>query len=306
MKNRLGRTIHRAVLGILLIGIFVLVFQPNAEAMHPTYASGDLFVSLWTGQVLWFHPDGSLNRALVNTIPGKAEGMGFDADGNLYVTHYCADISICKTGNTVEKFNTNGVSLGEFGSGYHCNPESVAFDGAGRVYVGLTDCTGDVLQFDAFGILRQTFDIVSDARGATRMDLAPDGCTLFYTSQSLNVKRFNVCSNTQLSNFNTAPLPSGPAYGLRILPDGGVLVAIFDVIVRLGSDGQLLQTYDVPGEPDLWLGLDQVGDGTFWSSNYGSSKVYRFDLATGRVLASFSTGSPTSPTASVKDVLVRR
>lgn len=297
------KSVQRVGLKVWLLGVCVWLFPLNAEATHPTYAPGDLFVSLWTGQVLWVHPDGSFNRVLVNAIPGKAEGMGFDAAGNLYVTHYCADASVCRTGNTVEKFNTNGISIGSFGSGYNCNPESIVFDAAGRAYVGQSDCTGDVLWFDAFGVLQKAFDVVPDARGATRIDLAADGCTLFYTSQGPNVKRFNVCSNQQLQNFNTDPVPGRFTYGLRILPDGGVLAASNSVIARLGGDGRLLQTYDVLGEPDLWLGLDEVGDGTFWASNYGSSNIYRFDLATGRVLASFSAGTPAG---TVKDVLVRR
>jgi outer membrane protein assembly factor BamB len=303
MKNGSSGRFRKIGLGIYLIGVFVLVFPLHAGAMHPFFSPGDLIVSLKTGQVLWFHPDGSFNRAVVNAIPGKAEGMGFDAARNLYVTHYCADLSVCRTGNTVEKFNAGGVSLGSFGGGYNCNPESIVFDGAGRAYVGQADCTGDILQFDAAGDLQAAFDVIPEVRGSTRIDLAGDGCTMFYTSQGPNVKRFNICSRTQLSDFNTAPLPGGFGYGLRILPDGGVLVATGNEIVRLGANGKLLRTYDAPGEPDLWLGLDEVGDGTFWVSNYGSSNVYRFDLATGNVLLSFQTGSPSG---TVKDVLVRR
>jgi hypothetical protein len=51
------------------------------------------------------------------------------------------------------------------------------------------------------------------------------------------VKRFNVCTNTQLSNFNVASLPNSVAFALRILPNGNVLVANTSVIVRLDSAG---------------------------------------------------------------------
>lgn len=303
MRNRTWKAMRAVGLSSWLIGVFVLFPALNAEAMHAAFAPGDLFVSLRSGQVLWLHPDGSLNRVLMNAVPGKAEGMAFDAAGNLYVTHYCADLTVCYTGNGVEKFTANGMSAGSFGSGYNCNPESIVFDAAGRAYVGLSDCTGDVLLFNGLGALQQAFHVMPDQRGATRVDLGADGCTLFYTSQGPNVKRFNVCSNAQLQDFNAASLPGGPAYGVRVLPDGGVLVASFAVIARLDRGGRLLQTYDVPGEQELWLGLDEIGDGTFWASNYGSSNVYRFDLATGRVLASFSAGTPTT---TVKDVLVHR
>ena len=268
----------------------------------PSFAPGDVLISLRTGEVQWRSRDGALVGVLVNTIPGKAEGMGFDAAGNLYVSHYCADISVCLTGNSVEKFSPQGVSLGAFGSGYNCNPYAFAFDRAGRVYVGQADCTGDIRQLDASGVFRTAFDVAPDLRGSARIDLASDGCTMFYTSQGPNVKRFDVCSNRQLPDFNAAPIASGYAGSLRILPDGGVLVATSNDIARLDSGGRLVRTYDVAGEPDLWIGLDLVGDGTFWASNYGSSDVTRFDLATGAPLATINTGTPTT---TVKDVLVK-
>jgi hypothetical protein len=267
-----------------------------------TFAPGDLLVSLRTGEVQWWHADGTFSGVLANVIPGKAEGMGFDANGNLYVTHYCADASVCLAGNTIEKFSASGVSQGAFGGGYDCNPYSIVFDRSQRAYVGQADCTGDLLLRDPGGVLLARFDVASDTRGSARIDLAGDGCTVFYTSQGPNVKRFDVCSNRQLADFNRMPSPSGNTYGLRILPDGGVLVAMISVIGRLDASGNLVQTYDVADQPDLWLGLDLAGDGTFWASNYGSSDVFHFDLATGQVLGHFNTGTPTTM---VKDVLVK-
>jgi hypothetical protein len=62
------------------------------------------------------------------------------------------------------------------------------------------------------------------------------------------------------------------------------------VIARLDASGALVQTYSGPPESTLWAGLDLVGDGTFWAANYFSGNVYKFDLASGVVLGSFSTG----------------
>jgi sugar lactone lactonase YvrE len=303
-----------AWIALMLVGAFAPMAGREAAAIGlelplgpgtpgQTFARGDILVSLRSGQVQWWNADGTLNRVLVSTVPGKAEGMGFDAAGNLYVTHYCADLSVCLTGNTVERFSPAGVSLGSFGGGYNCNPYAVAFDRGGRAYVGQADCTGDVLAFDASGGFLAAFDVAPDNRGSARIDLAGDGCTLFYTSQGPNVKRFDVCSNRQLTDFNATPLGGGNANSLRILPDGGVLVAVETRIARLSAVGSLVQSYDVPGEQELWIGLDLAGDGTFWASNNGSSNVYRFDLATGTVLASFNAGTPTN---TIKDVLVKR
>ena len=62
------------------------------------------------------------------------------------------------------------------------------------------------------------FYVNADYVGAWWMDLAPDECTMYYTSDGQNVQRYNICTNTQLPNFNNAPLTNNPyagALGLR-------------------------------------------------------------------------------------------
>ncbi|MBI3327692.1 MAG: hypothetical protein HYZ81_13455 [Nitrospinae bacterium] len=282
----------------LLLGVLVLLATQSVEATHSTFAPGDVFVSMKSGQVQWRHPDGSLNAVLTGIIPGHAEGMGFDATGILYVAHWCADPT-CLTGNSVERFSSAGASLGAFGSGYNCNPTSVDFDEAGNVYVGQADCTGDILKFDAAGVPQAAFDAVPENRGSMWIDLASDGCTIHYTSQGITVKRFNVCGNAQVADF---AFLSDVGNALRILPDGRVLVASNREIVLLNGSGEVVQTYNVAGEPSLWFGVDSAGDGTFWASNFGSGNVYKFDLATGTVLVSFNAG----PAFEVKAVAVNR
>ena len=250
--------------------------------------SGDVFVSLQSGDVQWWRSDGTFVKTLKGVVPGKAEGMGFDAAMNLYVTHHCADAT-CRTGNAVERFTPKGTSMGVFGGGYNCNPTSISFDAGGTCYVGQADCTGDILAINAAGAKFASYDPVIEARGSLWIDLAPDGCTVFYTSSSPHVKRFNICAGVQLPDFATLP---DTAFAVKALPDGGFLVADNSVIVRLDSDGGVVQTYDIPGQPDLWLSLDPSADGAFWLANYGSSNVYKIDLATGAVLGSFNTGTP--------------
>ncbi|HSB81358.1 MAG TPA: hypothetical protein VLM91_21475, partial [Candidatus Methylomirabilis sp.] len=105
MRAMVCRTMGR--LGFLLVVASLLLRGHGVEAAQLTFAPGDVFVSLMSGQVQWRHPDGSLREILAGAVPGTAEGMGFDAGGNLYVTRWCADPT-CTTGNTVEKFNTMG------------------------------------------------------------------------------------------------------------------------------------------------------------------------------------------------------
>jgi len=262
------------------------------------------------GAVLWYNPDGSLRHTLKGVSKGQASSVAFDAAGNIYVPHWClrAGGGNCFSPyNTVERFDANGTFLGTFGSGYNCNPSSLAFDAAGNVYVGQADCTGDILKFDAAGNPAGSFDVLTTVRGTDHIDLASDNCTIFYTSRDRNIYRYNVCTRTPLPNFNTQPLPQpdppadpvrdAAAYHLRVLPDGGVLVANgFGRIVRLDASGNQIQTYIAPGETNFWGGVDLVVvngtfDGTFWATNAWTDNVFRFDLQSGAVLARFNTGT---------------
>jgi DNA-binding beta-propeller fold protein YncE len=167
----------------------------------------------------------------------------------------------------------------------------MAFDAAGNMYVGQADCTGDILKFDAAGNLVASFDALTTNRGTDHIDLASDGCTMFYSSRDKNIYRFNVCTNTQLLPFNIQPLPGDTAYHVRVLPDGGVLVADSAVIVRLDAAGNQIQTYVVSGETNYWGGVDYGGDGTFWATNAWTDKAYKFDLQSGAVLATINSGT---------------
>jgi hypothetical protein len=286
----------------LLAGLFLLSLLARdgvAAADGGGSRSGDVFISLQSGAVQWWRSDGTFVKTLQGVVPGKAEGMAFDAAMNLYVTHHCADPA-CRSGNSVERFSPKGVSMGAFGGGYNCNPTSISFDAGGTCYVGQADCTGDLLAINAAGAHVASHDAAVEARGTIWIDIAADGCTVLYTSSGTRVMRFNICARAQLPDLATLP---DTAYAVKALPGGGALVANNSVIVRLDSGGDVAQTYDIPGQPDLWLSLDPSGDGAFWAANYGSSNVYKIDLATGAVLGSFNTGTPYF---TVKAVAVKR
>jgi outer membrane protein assembly factor BamB len=289
------------LVGLVTVSL-LLVLAPRTETQSLTPSQGDVYVSLETGQVQWRTPDGTLRAVLVGQIAGPAEGMRFDEGGNLYVAHWCAPGG-CELGNTIEKFDPSGVSRGAVGSGFNCNPHSIAFDAAGNAYVGLAACAGRVLKFSG-NQMPVAYSVEPEGRRSLWIDLAGDGCTLFYTSQGPDVKRFDVCTNTELPNFNLKPMPGGETQGLRVLPDGGVLVSSGAVIARLDYAGALVQVYDVPtSDPSYWVGLDLVPNGTFWAVDSASSNVYQFDLATGKVRGRFNTGTPSRTPV---DVVVRR
>lgn len=281
----------------VLTGATLFLAAGTRPAAQISFGRGDLLVSLETGPVQWRLANGTLVRVLIGTELGTGEGMAFDAAGNLYVTRWC--IGPCVGGNTVEKFSSMGLPAGTLSADYDCSPHAILFDRPGAAYVGQAGCTGAILKIVP-GQPTVSYAVAPDVQGSFWIDLAPDGCTMFYTSNGPNVKRFNVCTNTQLADFNLAPLPGGITQDLRVLPDGGVLVSSGEVIVRLNGSGAPVQTYGIPGEASLWAGVELVGDGTFWAANYHSSNVYRFDLATGAVRASFNAGTPPNTVVAIR------
>jgi len=254
------------------------------------FASGDVFVAIVDGVVQWRAPDGTLKGTLTSAHDGQSSSAAFDASGRLYVPHWWGRAPGAP-GNTLVRFDGTGSFLGPFGSGYNSNPSSITFDGAGHVYVGQADDSGDILKFDASGALLASFNVATANRGTDHIDLGADGCTMFYTSRTQDVFRYDVCTNAQLTKFNLQPLPGEAAYHIRLLPDGGLLVADSNVIIRLDAAGNQIQTYIAPGESNYWGGVDSAGDGTFWATNAFNGNVYRFNLETGAILASFNTGT---------------
>jgi hypothetical protein len=277
----------------VVLACALMAFPVSGAVDGLSFAPGDVFISLEPGPVQWWKADGTLNRVILGTVPGTGEGMGFDVGGNLYVTRWCIDPWCSPTGNTVEMFNVKGESMGPVGSGYDCNPHAIVFDPTNTAYIGQAGCTGAIMKVPPGQDRNPTiFHVAAENQGSFWIDLAPDGCTMFYTSYGPNVKRFDVCAGVQLADFNVAPVPGGVAHDVRVLPDGGVIVATGSVVSRLDPNGALSANYSVAGEPSYWGGIELVDQGSFWAANYESSRVHKFDLGTGQLLATIDTHMP--------------
>jgi len=248
---------------------------------------GDVFVATHTSMKHY-----SASLVLKDTYTpdtGTWFGMDFSPAGDLFVAHFSADPPPFSTGPTVNRLSRlDGSTQGTFGSYLGQGPETIVFDNAGNAYVGSTfaDAYMEVRKFNSAGTLLAVFSpLLVDFVGEIHIDLAADQKTLFYTSPGRTIFRLDVSANTQLANFAT--LAEGNQLSeLRILPDGGVLVAEDDKILRLDPAGNVVQAYNAPGESN-WFSLTLDVDGTsFWSGGNPGFTAYKFDIASRVVLAS--------------------
>src|SRR5262249_36118743 len=153
------------------------------------------------------------------------------------------------------------------------------------------DPTRALKKFDSVGNFLMDFFPMPENRGTDWNDLAADQCTMFYTSEGNAIKRFDVCTNTQLSDFATSP--AGPKYALRIRSNGEVLVVATSVVERYDAGGALIQTYTFPGSLAFALNLDP--DGThFWTADHDTGTVYEYDIASGAIVFQFESAPETT------------
>lgn len=260
----------------LAIAVLVSLVRPSLAGAQ-TFQTGDVFVSIANGEVNWYRPTGaslSLVKTLNTGAGGFTTGMAFDSANRLYVTAF-------STGQ-IFRFDTSGTFLGQFASGLG-NPESLAFDAAGNLYVARANA-GQVTKLDAGGHPLVTYTVpVENLESSLMIALSADQCTLFYTSGGVRVKRFNVCTNTQLAP-DFAVLPTGPAAFVALRANGELLAADTAVVRRVNAAGTPpFQVYDSAGENNWFaLSLDQVGS-SFWAGDFTTGNIYRFDVATGGI-----------------------
>lgn len=258
------------------------LFGSAATTHAAPFAVGDVFASVGGGLVRQYSAAGVLKDTLDTGAGGFTTGSAFDAAGNFYVTNF-SNGSVYKFAGPADVHTRT-----TFASGISAAPESIAFDLAGNMYVGSADGAADIHKYDSAGNHLASFNVATTARGSDWIDLAADQKTMYYTSENSEIKRFDLSTNTQLTDFAT--LPGRPAFALRILGDGTVLVADSAAVYRVDSTSAVLNTYDDAGN-DNWFALNLDPDGTsFWSGDFGTGELLKFDIATGMKLQTIDTG----------------
>jgi sugar lactone lactonase YvrE len=279
MSSAHARPTPLAVAGLLGAGIALATFALGWSA-HPADAvvpgQGDLYVGLDAGRIGHYTSSGNLVETLDSTHgTSKSTGMCFDASGNLIATE--------RQANTVSQFDPAGsLVAANFGAGYNQGPGSCVVSATGGIFIGQAGGTHQVLKLDGSGHLLATYSPAVGPEGTNWIDLGGDQCTLYYTSGGTLIRRFNVCTNSQMSDFATAP--SGPCYAHRVRPNGEVLVTCSSAVYRFSPAGDLLQTYSglsLSPSTVLLVTLNLDPDNrTFWTAD-APSRVFRVDIPTG-------------------------
>ncbi len=275
------------VLATLLLAAVAIVFTPSGAARADTvFQSGQVFASTGFSQVgVYDQGSGNLISTLTDsTGEPYTTGSAFDSSGNFYV----AD----DTQGDISEFSPTGQALGQFATGL-TNPESMVFDNQGNLYVG-QQTTPYVAEFSPSGQrLADIGPLNTELYGDDWIDLSSDQCTLYYTSESTDIMRYNKCTNTQESDFNQVPMSGLGAFEVRILANGHVLVADSDSVLLYDENGNVIQTYScasLPGCQGLLFAVSVDPDGTsFWTGDSISGDVWQVDIATGQVLQTFQT-----------------
>jgi len=282
--------------GLILIVLFSLVLGSAQYAAAAPLQDGDLIASTNIGKLEVFRPDGTLVQTIETGAPSFQAGMCWDqGKNNLRVTN-------SNFGSITLLDSAVSSIIHPWVSGLN-TPFSCVVNASGNFYVSTFNSAADIILFAPDGTQLDTFDLAT-LISIFDIGLATDNCTLFYVNTALTIKRFDVCTDTQLTDFATVPVsPFGHCTSLQIRPNGEVITACLDVVHRLSSAGALIQSYPVSTFvppmlifPQFPIGAETLlldPDGTsFWTAQPSSGQVYRIDIATGNTIINF--GIPTN------------
>jgi uncharacterized protein YhjY with autotransporter beta-barrel domain len=268
----------------LSVAILSLFFAQPARPNGVAFNIGDVFAADSSGTIFHYSSTFTLLDTLNTGLGGYQTGMAFDSALALYATNF--------SNSSITKFSTDGnIAMPNpfVTNDASSQNESIVFNAAGEFFVGQPDGTRDIIKRAADGTFIARYDVTTGTRGADWVELAADQKTIYYTSEGNIVYRFDTSTNTQLPDFATG-LPGANAFALRFLPNGDLLVADSDRVVRLDSTGAIVQTYFPPGAIQLFA-LNLEPNGTTFLTADTNGTIYRINIASGTVTDTFPAGT---------------
>jgi len=266
---------------------FVLVGKDNGTSGRKIrrYTTSGTYIDDWDDR-------------MTNAFGHIVTGMCFAPNGDVLATRFAwpGPVLYSRFGAVLDEDFTRHP----LGNATYANHESCVFDRLGNVYIGQAGASSSpddqvpVLKFDRYGTRLDTFVLPTGPRGTDWVDLAGDQCTLYYTSEDTDVRRYNTCTHSVLPPFASGLTPPY-CYALRIRPNREVMVACQEAVHRLSPQGVNLQTYTRTSigetDPTGLFAMNLDPDGTsFWTAGASSGNVYHVDITSGAVIASFNSG----------------
>lgn len=258
-----GRRRAIGLVPLLLAGTWVGLLAPAAQA-H-VWSVGSIFAATSSGQYVQFGNTGVLEDTLNTFVPGP--GGGYTAgcalspgSQNLYTADFAEKKIIAMSGAALHSIAAS-IDL-TAGTGATGRPESIVFASNGDFYVGLVDgAPGEpnLLKYDKNNNLLTTYTLVTtDTRGVTWLDLAADQHTIYYTSQGVNVWKYDLNSPaaTPSTLFATGLTR---AHGLRLLQGGNPFGGIGGTGFLVVADTTIIRVYDAAGTQINTFGAGHLG-----------------------------------------------
>lgn len=257
------------------------------------FTKGDLFIGSTAGMIFEYSPSGTLVQVLpslnFNSFAGFVYGMTFDNNGTLYAANPSSNAT-----SGLETFASTGTGPTAFGGTSTISAGSARVDPSGNVFVGLeaNSATGNLLEFakgDTTAPTSYFFPAYYKTSGVFAFEIAQDDVTMFYTLGTNSLFSYNTALGLQNPDL-TDSLPGLYAADLRQLPDGTILLADGDRVVRLNSTtGAVIQTYQ-PTAFSLLLGLTLDSDGVdFWTDDSITGVAYKINISSGAIVTQFNT-----------------
>jgi Ca2+-binding RTX toxin-like protein len=288
VRAKVRGTRKRLFFATVSAALLLLLSQQVASAA--TWVDGDVFAGATGGTSRYdvYSNDGVLKDS-VPVPAGIPTGCSVSDSGDLLATNFTTDALRFDGADPHSLVQT--ISSPDAGN---ISSESLVHNQAGDFLVGHADGSRDVDRFNSAGVFQQTYDVPTGPRGTDWIELAADQKTLFYTSEGTNIHRYDLSTNTALSDYATNVVPGGTVFlfALRLLPpgdgSGGLIVGTVDLLgmgngdlKRVDAGGNVIQTYDAPGEDGFFaMNLDPNGT-SLWSAGIFSGNIFRWNIATG-------------------------
>ncbi|HET7207172.1 MAG TPA: hypothetical protein VFI95_11410 [Terriglobales bacterium] len=290
-----------------VLAFMIVIGSPLLATTFPN--SGKFRVSdVWvaTGNVYQIWHNNGTNYVNLGTVPPNtsltsANGCGFDSSFRPYAADSGAQVIDRLSELSHNPITTKSAQKFPVSTGM-VQPNSLVFDGAGNFYVGDAGAP-TIKEFDPYGNQINFFSGLPVDSGAGPAWIDISAGKLFYTTNGTKIYKFDPGPQTTVVFADTSVIAKNLVDhlgALRMLPNGNVLVANgVDHILQISADGTtVVKTYDVSGKTN-WvpLTLDTSGVNgsftpvSFWAGDVKSTKAIRFNIATGAVEATLSTGT---------------